>query len=330
MKQVCCKDHLGNIYHTQKEMCATYGINHATLTKRLKMGWTLEMALTKPTNTPACDHMGILYKDFLTMCKNYGISPTTYLNRTIKLGWDIEKALLTPIGAIRPDRKPCVDHLGNPFHSIIDMCKTYGISYNRYNRRISIGWTKEEALTIPRNMYIGEYRVSECLKRLNIQFYHDCPIKTIFTALNIPVDWNDFLHVLQHNLELAGYHWSKKKIQKLRPDFVLYTDDNSKIRGAIEFDGEQHQNFMEFFFKSIKEFYMRNNADFVKQSLWEYLNIPMLRIRYDQIDMIDTMVTDFINNPQNYIHNHNTYLSEDEYWAPLQKEKTKIELASAS
>jgi hypothetical protein len=53
----------------------------------------------------------------------------------------------------------------------------------------------------------------------------------------------------------------------------------------------------------------------------------MLRIRHDQVDRIDDMVKDFIDNPQNYIHNHNTYLSEEEYWSILTKQKQQIESA---
>lgn len=59
------------------------------------------------------------------------------------------------------------------------------------------------------------------------------------------------------------------------------------------------------------------------------MNIPMLRIRHDQIDLINDMVLDFIENPQNYIKSHNTYLSEDEYWSILTEQKEKLELAFA-
>lgn len=211
------------------------------------------------------------------------------------------------------------------------MCEAYGIPIRLYEKRFyEYKWTIEEALTLPRNMYIGEYRVAECLKRLNVKFYHDCSIKTIFTDLELSINWTDFLTELQSRLRSAGHNWSKQKIQRLRPDFVLYTDENNKICGVIEFDGEQHQNFVEFFFKTIEEFYRRSDADFVKQSFWEYLDIPMLRIRHDQIDMIDDMVQDFINNPQNYIYNHNTYLSESEYWSILTEQKAQIEMVFAA
>lgn len=76
-------------------------------------------------------------------------------------------------------------------------------------------------------------------------------------------------------------------------------------------------------------FLKRSAVDFVKNNLWEYLNIPMLRIRHDQINMIDNMVNDFVRHPENYFYNHNTYLTEDEYWAELNEEKQKLDLVFA-
>ena len=168
------------------------------------------------------------------------------------------------------------------------------------------------------------------LRHISPRMCYNCTIKKIFNDLHFSFNWNDFLSELQQNLEKIGTKWSKSKIQKLRPDFVLYTDESNTIRGVIEFDGEQHQNFVEFFFKTVEEFFRRSNVDFVKQSLWEYLHIPMLRIRHDQIDIIDDMVTDFINNPHKYIINHNTYLSEEEYWSILAENKAQLEMAFAN
>lgn len=151
-------------------------------------------------------------------------------------------------------------------------------------------------------------------------------LKTVFENLHLPkdIDWDEFLSTLQKKFNRLGHRWSRKKIEKLRPDFVLYQDTDKRILGVIEFDGEQHQNFVEFFFKTIEEFLFRSNADFVKNTLWEYLQIPMLRIRHDQVDKINEMVTDFVRHLDNYITRHNTFLTEEEYWVPLTKEKEQI------
>ena len=341
-------DHHGVQYDSITEMFSSYGIKRSTYECRIKRGWTLEEALTTPKgeNRPgtkrtsknakqAKDHLGITYKSITEMLSCYGLSLNIY-NSRIKRGWTLEEALTTPKGEDRPNINRIYrraieskDHLGKTYKSITDMCKAHGISISRYVSRINKGWTIEEALTIPKHMYIGEYRVAKCLKKLNAKFYHDCTIKKLFTDLRITLNWDDFINVLAEKIHQSGYNWTKDKIQKLRPDFVLYTDDNNRIRGVIEFDGEQHQNFVEHFFKTIEMFLMRSTADFVKNNLWEYLNIPMLRIRHDQIDMIDDMVLDFIKHPENYFYNHNTYLTEDEYWADLNEEKQKLDLVFA-
>ena len=324
-------------------MCKAYQINYGVFWTRTRdMGWSLEKALTTPTRDDSCsDHLGNRYDSVSKMCAAYNIAKPCYAKR-ISNGWSIKDALTIPSGNRNPSNKlwtlkgspaskSCKDYKGNDYPSFTAMCKSYNIPKSTVEARINRhGWSLEEALTIPRNMYIGEYRVAECLKHLNVKFYHDCTIKTIFADLGISIDWTDCLSELQSKLGSIGYNWSKKKIQRLRPDFILYTDEDNKICGVIEFDGEQHQNYVEFFFKTIEEFYKRSNVDFVKQSFWEYMNIPMLRIRHDQIDMIDDMVQDFINKPQNYIHNHNTYLSEEEYWSILTEQKRQIELAFAS
>ena len=322
-----CNDHLGNVYPSVSDMCRHYKISKGSYYSRLSYGYTLEQALTG--NSPKIrvktykDHLGRTYVSRKKMCEAYGIDSDIF-NTRIHSGMSLERALTLKY---IPLYKESIDHLGNVFHSVKEMCNHYKINGTTYCCRISRGWTLEEALTIPNNLSLGEYRVSECLKRLNVRFYHDCTMKTVFKELKVSVDWNDFLTELQSKLGLAGYKWSKQKIQKLRPDFVLYTDDDNKIRGVIEFDGEQHQNFVEYFFKTIEDFFRRSHTDFVKQSLWEYLKIPMLRIRYDQEDKIDEMVTHFIANPEQYLTRHNTYLSEEEYWEPLDNTRKQLEYA---
>lgn len=333
-------DHLGNLYESQNAMLRHYGVSKSLFESRIRRGYSLEEALTcnhnernsseckmlKLNGGEICDFNGKEFKSFREMCAYHHINYSLFKSRFRDRGYTLKDALT-------PTRKIAVkayDHLGNEYANNKKMCEAYGVPIRLYEKRFyEYKWTIEEALTLPRNMYIGEYRVAECLKRLNVKFYHDCSIKTIFTDLELSINWTDFLTKLQSHLGSAEHNWSKRKIQRLRPDFVLYTDEDKKIRGVIEFDGEQHQNFVEFFFKTIEEFYRRSNTDFAKQSFWEYLNIPMLRIRHDQIDMIDDMVQDFIDNPQNYIHNHNTYLSENEYWSILTEQKQQIELAFA-
>ena len=124
-----------------------------------------------------------------------------------------------------PNLLTVYDHLGKGFHTEVEMCKYHKIPYGLYRSRIDIGkWSIEEALTIPKNMTLGEYKVRQSLDKYNIQYIHNKTIKSIFKQLNFNIDWEDFLVKLQSTLAVNNINWSKSKIERLRPDFILYRD----------------------------------------------------------------------------------------------------------
>ena len=45
--------------------------------------------------------------------------------------------------------KTVSDHLGNVYPSIQAMCDKYGIKRQLYRKRIMLGWSQEQALSIP-------------------------------------------------------------------------------------------------------------------------------------------------------------------------------------
>ena len=112
------EDHLGNKFKTVSKMCEFHGINRATFYARIKRGCTIEEALNPITE-------GTPYKGF-------------------KGGREFEK-------------KPCVDHLGNNFGSISDMCEHYGITYQVFRHRQYLGWELKNILTRP----IGKTRIGK-------------------------------------------------------------------------------------------------------------------------------------------------------------------------
>lgn len=48
-------------------------------------------------------------------------------------------------------KKECTDHTGTVFPSTVAKCQAWGLTPQCYNRRLSIGWSEEEALTGRRN-----------------------------------------------------------------------------------------------------------------------------------------------------------------------------------
>ncbi|SFL54074.1 hypothetical protein SAMN05216390_1435 [Lachnospiraceae bacterium KH1T2] len=88
------------------------------------------------------DHKGICYKSMAEMLRAYGLTKTQYYNR-IEKGWDIEHILTTP-----KQNTEVVDHLGNKFTSLKNMCNHYGIAEDTFKRRYNLRrWTLEESLT---------------------------------------------------------------------------------------------------------------------------------------------------------------------------------------
>ena len=96
-----CRDHQGKEYANYKEMAEAYGLTRQNLIQRLYGGMNLEEALTKPAGkgkVKACtDHLGKEYHSFPAMAKAYGLT-SEMLSRRLKLyGWDLERALTTPV-----------------------------------------------------------------------------------------------------------------------------------------------------------------------------------------------------------------------------------------
>ena len=101
-------DHLGNKYRSLSLMARTYGIKPITLRDRLERGWSVKEALTTPIDTSTHrktvnvegikvqDHKGVWYNSYYELAKAYGLTISTLYGRLVRLGWSIEKALLTP------------------------------------------------------------------------------------------------------------------------------------------------------------------------------------------------------------------------------------------
>lgn len=145
-----CKDHFGNEFESVTALCKHYNISVQAYKNRLKKGWSLQKALETPNakylpEEQRTDHLGNIYESIKAMANHYGLELDTY-KRRIKNGWNVEKALTTPID-ITKHGKPETDHLGNEFQMLKDMCEYWGVTVSAYLVRIKKGYSKEEALT---------------------------------------------------------------------------------------------------------------------------------------------------------------------------------------
>ena len=147
LRMVVVKDHLGKEYSSLTDMCNTYHIRMCTYLARIKRGMSVEQALTinvKATgNKQVVDPLGNVYDNAHNMCKAHGISYTEYNDRKNK-GCSLKECLTKKKKARYEDET--IDHLGNKYNSLFDMCKAYKIERNLYKSRRDKGYSIEESL----------------------------------------------------------------------------------------------------------------------------------------------------------------------------------------
>ena len=85
-------DHLGNKYSSRSLMAKAYGISALTT----PIDTSTYRKTKKVSKVKIQDHKGNWYDSYYELAKAYGLSFSTLYGRVAKLGWSIEKALLTP------------------------------------------------------------------------------------------------------------------------------------------------------------------------------------------------------------------------------------------
>lgn len=155
-----CRDHLGNEYPSVPDMCQAYGIPPSTYANRLSRGWTIEQALTVPTNgngpkvnprrtRKAVDHLGQEFVSISEMCRHWGLDEKVYWSRRRIMKWPLEKILTEQVRNPRDTANAvhATDHEGRTFRSISEMCRHWKIGLSTYRERRKRGWNVERALT---------------------------------------------------------------------------------------------------------------------------------------------------------------------------------------
>jgi hypothetical protein len=149
------------------------------LMHRLKR-WPLSEALSlpvqrsKPKGKPVARFF--LYKDQLlhvrVIATEIGMEVET-LARRLKAGWTIEQAVTTPVRDNKRGRAMLLAHDGRTLSSS-DWSRLTGIGEKTIRTRLILGWTIDDALTIPASKSNRYYCATE-LKRAIIAAYHDTP-----------------------------------------------------------------------------------------------------------------------------------------------------------
>ena len=131
----CC-DHLGNTFKSIKDMCNHYGISRDAYNYRTSNNWPLEKILTtkvderKPILT---DHLGNKFTSQRELCEYWNVDQSVF-SRAINKGESLENAL-SKTKQTKIKSNGIIDHNGNKFNTMKEMCKYWNINYILYKTR---------------------------------------------------------------------------------------------------------------------------------------------------------------------------------------------------
>ena len=100
----------------------------------------------------------------------------------------------------------------------------------------------------------------------------------------------------------------------IKPIYSRYDFFLPNINLLIEFDGKQHFTVVEKW-GDLEGYIYRRQKDIIKNSFANENQIPLLRIRYDQINDITLHINHALNNPNFYLKRLNKHLSNTEYYS---------------
>ncbi|GAA3723023.1 hypothetical protein GCM10022378_11370 [Salinicoccus jeotgali] len=159
------------------------GINYETFTRRVRNGWTVEEAKTRPLS----GRRSMEKVRYAQMAAENGVSDNTFGAR-LKAGWTLEKAATTPIL-----NQKSLDA------DLIQKAERNGISYALLYNRIRKGWNEERAATEkvekPKEDMTDEEVLEvigriKTMRKLNKEFpmTYPAPMVERITAMGMTVD----------------------------------------------------------------------------------------------------------------------------------------------
>lgn len=109
-----------------------------------------------------------------------------------------------------------------------------------------------------------------------------------------------------------GSEVSRHAITHMRYNFTLIK--NNSIFAFVEYDDQQQFGIIGHFYRTLMDYLKKYRKDVLKTMFAEVSEIPLLRIRYDQLEYAEVMVEDLVDNPQKYLQHHNPFISDANYW----------------
>lgn len=152
------------------------------------------------------DHEGTVWPNIQIMCDHYKIPISTFRHRYYTRKWSLELSLTVPSQGNHKNIVPSVDHEGNKFYSIVEMCAFWHIPPNVYLSRIhNYNMSVEEALTTPFETQVitdPEGKVFSNVSEMCI--YYNTGLSTFFRRLKLGWSLADTLYT-----PVKEYKWNK-------------------------------------------------------------------------------------------------------------------------
>lgn len=221
-------DKYGTRFESFKELGEFYKIDGYNVAKLVRMGVNIDEAIARSKKSLKLannfnDGHGHTFTCLREVAKFYGLS-VEKLKHRMSHGYDLRDAI--ELAKVDLSRVSSVDHLGNSFKSIRDMCKFHGVDTNFFYKRYLKGLPLETCLTKKEKVikdHLGnEYKsFKELAQAYNIDYdtfiqrknilKHDikaCLVPPTRQGNNVGGRWisDGMSHVFESYAQLCRYH----------------------------------------------------------------------------------------------------------------------------
>lgn len=161
----------GVSYNSIEDACAKLNLDVQTVSDRLLLGWSKEVAfeLVKPKGNKPISNLvygkdnahkkkivynGVEYTSYPSLAKALGVEPKKLTNRIYK-GMTIDEAL-ADIQAVTHVRSNGVEYRGKKYNTLRTACKDNNVPYEKMTRMLTAGYTIEQIIDSHRGTVVKE------------------------------------------------------------------------------------------------------------------------------------------------------------------------------
>lgn len=143
----------GLVFESIKALAEQYGMLPAKVTQRIAMGWTPEQAVglsarhRRGSTGKPVEFNGVRYGSLVEASKALGLNPGAIAGRVAN-GYSTDDALSGNLKVRSGARSKPIEFGGKTYPSRDALCALHGEKWGNVSRRVSRGWTMEQALLL--------------------------------------------------------------------------------------------------------------------------------------------------------------------------------------